>query len=139
MKRTTLLIAIATAACGGHKQVVTPPPDPGTTPPVETGNTMVTPEQVDEIQHDFARKNQIISRCLAMAMDAKDVKRGTHGKVSFEVVIESSGSASSVKVIKSDIEAKSVIDCAIKHVQEIEFPHVAQRYETSYTYAMEAN
>ncbi len=100
---------------------------------------MVAPEQIDEIQHDFERKNEIISRCLAMAMDAKDVKRGTHGKVSFEVVIDPNGHASSVKVIKSDLDAKSVIDCAIKHVQEIEFPHVPQRYETSYTYAMEAN
>jgi hypothetical protein len=142
--KTMLTIAIALAACGGHKQQpTTPPPDPGNgtaTPPPETsGDNMVSPEQIDEIQHDFGRKQQVISRCLAMAMDNKDVKRGTHGKIALEVVIEPSGSASSIKVIKTDIDVKSVVDCTIKHVQEIEFPHLPQRYETSFTYAMEAN
>ncbi len=138
MKFTTLSIAIAITACGGHKQAsttTTPPPPP----PPDNGGTMVAPEQIDEIQHDFERKNEIISNCLAMAMDAQEVKRGTHGEVSFEVVVGTNGSATSVKVIKTNLTAKSVIDCATKHVQEIEFPHIPRRYETSYEYAMEAN
>ena len=44
-----------------------------------------------------------------------------------------------MQVIKTNIESKTVTDCATKHVQETGFPTLPASYETSYTYAMEAN
>jgi uncharacterized UPF0146 family protein len=80
----------------------------------------------------------IVSHCLAAAMEAGEVKKGTHGKVALEITIDG-GKATSVKIIHTDIQAKSVTDCVIKHVEDIAFPEMKKSYETSYTYAMEAN
>ena len=110
-----------------------------TTPtPHDNSGDMVPPEKMDEVRHNLDRKQMIVSHCLASAMEAGDVKKGTHGKVALEITI-SGGKATNVKVIHSDIEAKAVTDCVIKHVQDISFPEMPKQYETSYTYAMEAN
>ncbi len=111
---------------------------PDTGDPTDRSGQMIAPEKMDEIQRDLDRKGMIVSHCLATAIENKDVPRGAHGKIGLEIVI-SGTKASSVKVIRSDIDAKSVQDCVIKHVQSIDFPDVGSHYETSYTYAMEAN
>jgi hypothetical protein len=103
-----------------------------------SGN-MIPPEKMDEVNRDLNRKGTIISHCLATAMENKEVSKGAHGKIILEIVIDPSGHASSVKVNRSDIEAQSVQDCVIKHVQEIVFPQLPKQYETSHTYSMEAN
>ncbi len=100
---------------------------------------MIPPEKMDEVNTDLGRREMIVSRCLAIAMENQEVKKGTHGHITFEIRIGTGGKAESVKVIKTDIEAKSVTDCATKHVQETGFPTLPQPYETSYTFAMEAN
>jgi len=100
---------------------------------------MIPPEKMDEVQTNLGRRQMIISRCLAAAMENQEVKRGTKGHITFEIHIGTSGVVDSVKVIKTDIEAKSVTACATKHVQETGFPTLPKPYETSYTYAMEAN
>ena len=99
---------------------------------------MMPPDKMDEAERALDRKSMIMSQCLAAAMENGDVKRGSHGKVALEIVVNN-GKASSVKVIKSDFQVQSVNDCVIKHVQEIEFPAMIKPYETSHTYAMEAN
>jgi hypothetical protein len=106
--------------------------------PTDRSGQMIPPEKMDEIQRNLARKQMIVSHCLATAMENKEVPRGAHGKIALEIVI-SSGKASSVKVIRSDIDAQSVKECVVKHVQQTEFPNVGSHFETSYTYAMEAN
>jgi hypothetical protein len=100
---------------------------------------MIPPEKMDEVTQALKRKQMIISRCLATAMENKDVPRGTHGRVTFEIVVDTSGKVSSVKVDKSDIQAQSVIECAKKHVEEISVSALPHQYETSFTFAMEAN
>jgi hypothetical protein len=139
MKRFALLAALV--ACGGHKkQDTTPPPDPNDHPThVDNGGNMIPPEKMDEVNQDLKRRNDLVSRCLANAMEAGEVKRGTHGHIAFEITVGTSGHATDVKVIKSDIDAKSVLDCATKHVQDTGFPELPKPYETSYTYAVEAN
>lgn len=111
----------------------TPHPTPG-----NDGN-MIPPEKMDEVQTNLSRRNMVVSRCLATAMENKDVQKGTHGRITFEIRIGTHGTAESVKVVKSNIESKAVTDCATKHVQETGFPTLPAPYETSYTYAMEAN
>jgi hypothetical protein len=100
---------------------------------------MIPADKMDEIQTDLSRRQMIISRCLATAMENGEVKRGTRGHITFEIHIGTSGRADAVKVLKTDIDAKSVSDCAAKHVQETGFPTIPNPYETSYTYAIEAN
>ena len=135
---------LVVAACGGKQN---PNPGPAVdetgehaeTPPDQSAN-MVPPEKMDEVTNDLKRKAGIISRCLADAMDEKEVPRGAHGKVTLEIVVGTGGHADSVKVVKSDFSsAPKVADCVVKHVQEIEFPTLPKSYETSYTYPMEAN
>ena len=139
--RTLFLIAVL-AACGGKKQADTTPTGGGDDDrPVarDQGGDMVDPQKMDEVQHDLQRKQMIISRCLATAVEAGEAKKTSKGKVALEIVISPAGKATSVKVIRSDFEQKSINDCVVSHVESIEFPQMSKQYETSYTYAMEAN
>ncbi|HUJ58644.1 MAG TPA: AgmX/PglI C-terminal domain-containing protein [Kofleriaceae bacterium] len=135
------VIAVGLVACGGHQQQPDTTPtttNTNTAPPPDDSADMLSPEKMDEVQHDLQRKEMIVSECLASAMEAGEVKHGTHGKVVLEIVIEN-GRATSVKIQRTDIENKGITDCVIKHVTDIAFPQMKHRYETSYTYAMEAN
>ncbi|MGE5182455.1 MAG: hypothetical protein ACM31C_10355, partial [Acidobacteriota bacterium] len=140
-----LCAVVLMAACGGKsKSSDTTPTSSGDdtsdhTSDVDESANMVPPEKMDEVQHALQRKEMIISRCLADAMENKEVPRGTHGKITFEIVMEPSGKPGSVKVDKTDIQAQSVIECAKKHVMDVQVSALPKQYETSYTYAMEAN
>ena len=142
----TAFALLALAACGGKQK----PADTGPTGPSVVGmgdsgdpndhsGGMIPPEKMDEVTQDLGRKQMIISQCYARAMEQGEVKRGSHGKVTFEIVISPAGRATTIRVDKTDITEQSVIDCAKKHVEDIEFPQLPKQYETSYTYAMEAN
>jgi hypothetical protein len=143
MKKILLLAALV--ACGGHKSQPQDPSGPSVLGVQDTGDpndhsgNMIPPEKMDEIQNDLKRKEMIISRCLAEAVEAGDAKKLSHGKVVVELVVMPDGKASNVKVVKSDFQAQSINDCTIKHVQDIEFPQIPKKYETSFTYAMEAD
>ena len=144
MKKILLLAVLV--ACGGHKAASNNEPSGPSVMGVQdqgdstdrSGN-MIPPEKMDEIQNDLKRKQMIISRCLADAVEAGEAKKNTHGKVTIELVVSTSGKAENVKVVKSDIQAQSVLDCTKKHVESIEFPQIPKQYETSYTFAMEAD
>jgi hypothetical protein len=137
------VLFLAALLCGcHHKQADTEPSGPtvdNTPHSSGGGGEIIPPEKMDEVQTDLGRREMIISRCLATAMENQEVPHGTHGHITFEIRVGTSGSAESVKVAKTDIQAKSVLDCATKHVQDTGFPTLPKAYETSYTYAMEAN
>jgi hypothetical protein len=100
---------------------------------------MVPAEKMDEVTQALSRKQMIISRCLSTAVEAGEVPKSTRGKVTLEISIAPSGQATKVDVIKSSIPASSVQGCVKRKVEEIAFPELPKQYETSYTYAMEAN
>jgi len=146
IKNALLLLAVL-AACGGKQKTGD---DESSGPSVvgmqDTGDStdrsgnMIPPEKMDEVTQALKRKAMTITTCLSHAMEAGEVKRGKHGKIALEVTVSPSGSADSVKVIKSDFdEAPGINDCVVKHVKEIAFPQLPKQYETSYTYPMEAN
>ena len=143
MKKALLLAVLV--ACGGHKSSPQDPSGPSVMGVQDTGDpndhsaSMIPPEKMDEIQNDLKRKEMIISRCLAEAVEAGEAKKLSHGKVVVELVVMPDGKASNVKVVKSDFTAQSINDCTKKHVEDIEFPQIPKRYETSFTYAMEAD
>jgi hypothetical protein len=138
-----LLVVLAAAACGGKKK----DPESGATidtqattgDPTDRSGSMVAPETMDEINNLLGRKQMIVSRCLSTAVEAGEAPKGSRGKVTLEISISPAGKAERVEVIKSSIEAKSVQGCVKRHVEEITFPTLPKQYDTSYTYAMEAN
>ncbi len=143
MKKALLLAVLF--ACGGHKSEPQEPKGESVMGVQDTGDpsdhsgNMIPPEKMDEIQQDLKRKQMIISRCLADAVEAGDAKKNTHGKVTVELTVSTAGRAQNVKIAKSDIQTQSVLDCTKKHVEDIEFPQIPKQYETSFTYAMEAD
>jgi hypothetical protein len=140
MKNLILIVAVL-AACGGKKPDTTPqpPPDDTTSAPPPSNDGMVDPQKMDEIKIDLDRKRGIISHCLAIAVDNRELPKSTHGKITLEFTISTAGHADDIKVIKADFESKSVTDCVIKHVGDIQFPELNKPVPWSYAYAFEAN
>jgi hypothetical protein len=147
MKKAALFIAVLSlAACGGgsKKEQTTPPPtgdgDGEATPPPRGDNSaMVPPEKMEEIPRVLDRKRQIVSRCLAIAVDNKELPKSTHGKITLEFTISPAGKAQDIKIIKADFESKSVQDCVIRHVTDAQFPDLPKPLPWSYSFAFEAN
>jgi hypothetical protein len=146
MKLVLSVTAILIACGGSQKTTEEDTTGPSVLGQQSTGDStdhsgnMIPPEKMDEVTTLLKRKAVIMPQCLARAMEAGGVKRGKHGKVALEIVIGTSGTADTVKVIKSDFsEAPQVEECVVKHVKEIAFPQLPKSYETSFTYPMEAN
>lgn len=146
MNALIVVASLAAAACGSKNKNDTNEGGGATIDtnatsgdPTDRSGSMVPPEKMEEVNSALLRKNAIISRCLSTAVENGTVPKGTHGKVTVELSISPAGQATKVDVIKSSIESKEVQGCVIKHVQEIAFPQLPKDYETSYTYAMEAN
>lgn len=146
MKNLLFLAVLALAACGGKNKNdanegggATIDTQATSGDPTDRSGSMVPPEKMEEVNSALLRKNNIISRCLSAAVETGSVPKGTHGKVTVELSISTSGQATKVDVIKSSIDSKEVQGCVKRHVEEIAFPTLPSQYETSYTYAMEAN
>ena len=144
--KRALLVAVLVAGCGGKQKTDdTEPTGPSVLGQQDTGDStdhsgnMIPADKMEEVSQNLGRRRDIVSHCLALAMEAKSVPRGTHGRVTFEIIIDQSGHASTVKVVKTDIQDAGVLDCATKRVQDTAFPQLPKQYETSYTFAMEAN
>jgi outer membrane biosynthesis protein TonB len=93
---------------------------------------------MDEINRDLDRKRPIMSHCLAIAVDNKELPKNSRGRVTVDITIAPSGQASSIKVVNATLESKTLTDCVVHHIQEIQFPAIPKPFETSYTYAFEA-
>lgn len=149
MRKLVVLVVLAAAACGGGKKggATTPDPDTGGGGGGEVANTggggggndMVSPEAMDEIQRLFQRRGNAVSRCLSFAIDNKDLPKNSKGRVTLGVTISKGGRADDVKIIKASIDSKSLNECVISRVKEIQFPEIPRKYETTYTYAFEAS
>lgn len=141
LSRFGLLAAVVAAGCGGKGGGETTPglvsgTGNATSPRAEGG--MISPETMDEINRSLDRKRQIVSRCLAIAVDNKEAPRNSSGKITLEIIIARNGKAESVSVVRATIESKALNDCVIHHVRGIQFPELPKPYETSYTYGFEA-
>jgi hypothetical protein len=145
MTNRMLLLVVLAAACGGKNKNnaeeggATIDTQATTGDPTDHSGSMVAPETMDEINNLLGRKQMIVSRCLSTAVEAGEAPKGARAKVTLAISISPSGKADKVEVIKSTIEAKSVQGCVKHHVEEITFPTLPKQYDTSFTYAMEAN
>ena len=141
-------IALALApglGCGGSPRADT---TPAGTPAAGGGEAqaggagesgeVVPPDKIDEINRQLSRKRAVMSRCLAIAVDNKELPKNSHGKVTVEIVIAPSGAAESVHIVRASVQSKMLDDCIIGHIKEIAFPQLPRSCETWYTYAFEA-
>jgi len=137
-----MFVMVALVACGGSKKTepTTPTEESSTAdePQVAEGSDMVPMEKMDEIQRLLERKQAIIARCLASAIDAKELPKNARGKMTVELVIAESGKVDDAKIVKKSLESTVLESCVVSHVKAIQFPTVPKVYPTSYTYAFEA-
>ncbi|MBA3541980.1 MAG: AgmX/PglI C-terminal domain-containing protein [Deltaproteobacteria bacterium] len=137
------LLVVALGACGKKGSTMpdeehTAPIGPGDGPVYTSDPNQIPAEKMDETQRLLDRKRGVVSRCLAFAVDNKDLPKNSRGKVTLQIIIDTSGSPTTVKVINTTLESKSLEECVIGHVKKIQFPTMPRKYETSYTYAFEA-
>jgi len=134
-----LLVVAMLAACGGKKAQTTPEPEPDREQAPDNSSSMVPIETMDEINRLLDRKRTQVSRCITVAVEEGEVPKSARGKVLLKIIISPSGTASTVEVLKTSLDSKSLLNCVTNNVKEIEFPKVPQDYETSYTYGFETN
>jgi hypothetical protein len=139
-----LLLAGLLAACGGKSKSAdegggTLDPQATTGDSTDRSGNMVPPETMDEINNLLGRKQMIVSRCLSTAVEAGEAPKGARAKIALALSIAPSGQVQKVDVVKTSLDVPSVLDCVKKHVSDITFPTLPKVYDTSYTYAMEAN
>jgi hypothetical protein len=125
------------AGCGG-KHADTTPAGGGEPVANASGGDQVPPEKMDEVNRALDRKRSIMSHCLAQAVDNKELPKNSKGKVTIELVIGPNGKADSVKVVRATLDSKTLHDCVLSHVKDIQFPELPKSFETSYTYGFEA-
>ena len=140
-----LLVCAVLVACGGKK----PEPVPVTGGTIGPGGemhddrvggegAMIAPEKMDEIKRLLDRKQNIVSHCLAIAVDNKELPKNSRGKVTIEFSIGTDGRSSGHKVIEKTLESKTLEECVIGHVKDIQFPQIKHSIQYSYAYAFEA-
>ncbi len=145
MNKLVLLVVVAAAACGGKKKAAdtTPPPtgggEGGTETNVNNSGAMVSVETMDEITRLFQRKGNAVSRCLSIVIDNKELPKNSRGKITLEVTISPGGKPERIKILKASLDSKSLHECVIERVKEIQFPSLPNTYPTTYTYAFEAS
>jgi hypothetical protein len=145
MVKQVLIAVVMLAACGGKKASTTPEDttqrdnqDAADQKQDAAEADMVPPEKMEEITRILERKQRIMSRCLADAVDAKELPKNSRGKITLEIVISPAGKPDQVKVIKSSLESEKLAACVIGHIKTMQFPELPKAYPTSYTYAFEA-
>jgi len=136
------LCAALVTACGGTPAATTPAGGATGAEARPAGASSsdegVPSEKMDEITRILGRKQSVMSRCLATAVDSKELPKNSAGKVTLEIVISPAGKADSVTVVRATLASKVLTDCVIAHIKEVQFPELPRSYETSYTYGFEA-
>jgi hypothetical protein len=146
LKHGLLLVVLAAAACGsknknGAEEGGGGTIDPNATSgdPTDRSGEQIDPVKMDEVRQLLDRKRMVVSRCLSSAIETGAAPKGSRGKITLEIIISAAGQVTNIEVVKTSIESKEVQGCVKRKVEEITFPQMSKEYETSYTYAMEAN
>jgi hypothetical protein len=142
MIKQLVFVAVLLGACGGKKTGTTTPDGEGLGERTydnqpQNDDNMIPPEQAEEIRNLLQRKERIMSRCLADAVDAKELPKNARGKITLDIIVGTSGGAD-VKIVSSTLESEKLKECVVGHVKSIVFPTIPVKYPTSYTYGFEA-
>jgi len=143
MVKHLMIVTMLVGACGGGKKGDTTPDEGGglgdrtyENQNVNDDNA-ISPDKAEEIRNLLQRKERIMSRCLADAVDAKELPKNSRGKITLDIIVLTNGSAD-VKVISKTLESAKLEECVVGHVKSIVFPTIRVKYPTSYTYGFEA-
>jgi len=145
VKTHILMVALAaalTAACGGgakHEDTTVATGDTGEGEGASGGgDTMVSPERMDEIKALLDRKRTIVARCLPDAIAKGQAEKTAGGRVLLEFVISPQGKAENIRVTETSIESEAVQECVKQHVANIDFGALPRSLDWSYAYTFEA-
>ena len=143
----TMFLVGALAACGGtsggadSSESTTPLLDRSNQGPIndsDSADDMVPPEKMEEINKLLSRKQGIMSRCYADAVERGEAGKNSRGRMSVEILISPAGKAETVTVARSSFDATGVTPCVVGHIKSIQFPELPRPFPTSFTYAFEA-
>src|SRR5262245_2028893 len=114
------VLLVAVVACGGKKQQPTLPDETGDSGGIsnsggggDSGEAMIPPETMDDIQRRFDRKRPTVSRCLSAAVDAKELPKNSRGKITLNVTVMPGGKAGEIKVVTATLDSPKLTDCVI--------------------------
>ncbi|MCX5748361.1 MAG: hypothetical protein NT062_38400, partial [Proteobacteria bacterium] len=128
MRNLTAALAIMLVTMGcGKKANTTPDDGEEHQAPIGVGSgeqyandpNQVPAEKIEETNRLLARKQNVVARCLSIAVDNKELPKNTRGKVTLDIVVGRDGTAKTIKVAHTTIESKSLEACVIEQVQKI--------------------
>jgi len=139
-----MVAAVGLMACGGKGKAEDTGPDEGVAE--EEGMSeedpcaggMCPPEKLEQIQNELDRKRGVATRCLTDAVDAGEADKNAHGKIVVEFLIQRSGKATNVEIVKSSIKSQVLESCIVDLITKISFPDIPKDLDWSYTFAFEA-
>jgi len=142
--RLIAVMLVGMFACGGSgkKQVNEPTGDDTSTGDDDSGSSgdvMVPPEKMDEINTRLDRRRNAVARCLTDAQIAGNAPKVAHGKMTVEFVVSPAGKAENIKIAKTTMDIQVVQDCVIQKVGETAFPELPKALEWSYTFSFQSS
>lgn len=94
----------------------------------------VTPEQMEEIEGLFRRKEPQVVSCYNEELARAPREQKIEGDVTFNMVVEQTGHATGVRVVKTSLNNPTIETCVAKMIATWKFPTVSGRYAVSHRY-----
>ena len=138
----TMCTAALLAGCGGAPKRI----DDGTSgggeeaePDDEGGGDadMIPPEKLDEVNAVFVRKEDVVARCYAKALESKAIDMNKKGYVTVGLRVSPGGKPTNVRVLESTLSSDAVEGCIVDTMSGWSFPKLPTHLDTSYTYKFE--
>lgn len=100
----------------------------------ETGG--IAPDKQAEIQLLLQQRNPSTLKCYNDVLAEKH-DRAFKGHVAVMITLSSSGKATDVSIVNSNLNSKEVTDCLIAKIKEFEFPQLEHGGSMQYVYHFE--
>jgi hypothetical protein len=138
----SLAFALTVVACGGSQGEQSTTPEPAdeemqAAPADDGGDVLIPEEKFTEIQSTFQRKEPIVARCYAAAIEAGELEKNAKGYFTVGLTITPDGSPTQIKVLETNLESSSLESCVLGHVKTWKLATLPRSLEYSYTYQFE--
>ena len=101
-------------------------------------HVLIPEEKFDEIKRVFESKASVVSRCYVNGIEAGEIDKSAKGHVTVGVTVTTSGAASDVKILESDLGSQAIEGCIRDLVTTWTFTDALPKpVETSHTYVLD--